>query len=130
MKQLSLDTYRKRWQEYHLANGQVMDSRQINWRNVEWDQVIQIVTYLDGKKYLTHCRNPGFKFFVVYRNGGHVMVAPKQAKKIHEWAVGWSDGVNCFMTEFDFKTGELLRQQVIPVEKIKTLIHPKVRGRI
>ncbi len=122
--------YRNRYHEFHLASGSIISSRDVYWRFVEWDQVIKIVTYLHKKKYETKITSPNFKFFVIYRWGGHVMIAPKKAKKIKEWAVGWSDGIDCFMTDFCFQTGELLRQYVVPVEQVKNHIHPKVRGRL
>jgi len=121
--------YRNRWQGYHLANGAVADSRQVYWRNVDWPQVIQVTTHINGKTYATHCKQPDFKFFIVYRWGGHEWQDSKKIK-IQEWAVGWSNGVNCFMTDIDFKTGAMKKQYVVPVEKVKNHIHPKVRGRI
>jgi hypothetical protein len=129
-KQYHLDSqYRKRWQEFHLASGTVEDSRQIYWRHVDWSQVVQVITHIDGKTYATHCKQPDFKFFVVYRWGGHEWIKGKK-KPIREWAVGWSNGEKCFMTDIDFKTGQINRQYVVPVEAVKGHIHPKVRGRI
>ena len=114
--------YRDRWQEYHLATGEIADSRKINWRQVEWEKVVKIVTHLAGKSYVLNCNQPDFKFFVIYRNGGF-----EGNKPIHEWAVGWSDGKNCFMTDYDFKAGTVLRQYVVSVEKTRAHIHPRIK---
>jgi len=127
MKKLHLDNiYRDRWQEYHLADGTIKDSRRINWRLVDWDRVVQVVTVIRDKKYVTHCKHPDFRFFMCFRWGG-INCDNGQAKKIREWAVGWSNGENCFMSDLDFQTGELLRQYVIPVDEVKNHIHPRVK---
>jgi hypothetical protein len=126
---LHLDNiYRDRFQQYFLADGRVMDSREINWRLVDWDRVVRIVTVIRDKRYVTHCKNPGFRFFVVYRWGGRKWEngTPRQ---IREWAVGWSDGERCYMTDIDFKTGRIVRQYVVPVERVQKHIHPRVEGR-
>jgi hypothetical protein len=129
MKQLHTDDiYRDRWQEYTLADGRVFDSRQVNWRLVEWEKVVQIVTYLRDKKYLTHCKNPGFRFFVIYRWAGRTWENGKP-RQIREWAVGWSDGERCFMTDLDFKLGHVTRQYVVPVSQVRKHIHPRLEGR-
>jgi hypothetical protein len=121
------DIYRDRCQLYTLADGRVFDSRRINWRLVDWDQLVSVTTCIRDKKYLTHCKQPDFKYFVVYRWGGHEYVDGKP-KKIRQWAVGWSNGERCMMTDIDFKTGEIVRQYVVPVEEVKHHIHPKVGG--
>ena len=121
---MSLDTYRNRWQEYH-TNDAVYDSRSTYWRDVEWEKVEKIITVLSGKKYVLNNNYPGFKFFVVYRFGGHEFVNKKK-KQIIEWAVGWSDGKECFMNRYDVITGKLLEQYIAPVEQIKNHVHPRV----
>jgi len=113
--------YKNRWQEYYLADGRKFDSREIYWRVLPWNQVVQIITYIRDKKYLTHSKHPDFKFFVIYRWAGI-----DARKEINEWAVGWSNGKNCFMTDIDFKTGKIVRQYVVPVNKVKGHIHPTV----
>jgi hypothetical protein len=128
IKQLHLDSeYRGRWQEYHLADGRVMDSRSHNWRQVEWERVVLIVTHIRDKRYMTHCKHPDFRFFVVYRWGGHEYVQGRP-QRIRQWAVGWSNGERCFMTDLDFKTGAIVRQYVVPVESVQKHIHPRVGG--
>lgn len=121
---MNLDTYRNRWQEYHTKDI-VYDSRKTYWRDVEWEKVERIVTCLAGKKYVLENNNPDFKFFVVYRFGGHVFIGTKK-KSIIEWAVGWSNGKSCFMTDYDVITGGVLRQYTVPIEKVKNHIHPRV----
>ena len=117
--------YRDRFQQYYLYNGDVADSRQKNWRHVEWEKVIAVKTVVKDKTYLTHCKHPDFKFFIVYRWGGHEWKGSEKVA-IKQWAVGWSNGERCFMTDIDFKTGEIVRQYVVPVDQVKSHIHPRV----
>lgn len=127
-KYFHLDSeYRGRFQEYHMAGGRVYDSRQVNWRQIEWEKVVGIVTNIRDKKYLTHSNHPDFKFFVVYRWAG-INYDTGRPVKIREWAVGWSNGEKCFMTDIAFKTGEVVRQYVKPVSEIERHIHPRVGG--
>ena len=130
MKQYPLDScYRGRWQEYYTADGRKYDSREIYWRLVPWQHVVEIRTYIRDKVYLTHCKHANFRFFVVYRWGGWTWEAgQEEPKKINEWAVGWSDGEKCFMTDIDFKTGEIVRQYVVLVEEVQHHIHPTCGG--
>jgi hypothetical protein len=122
------DIYRERFQQYVLADGRVRDSRQINWRLVEWEQLAAVVTQIRGKRYLTHCKHPDFKFFVVYRWAGQEHVNGKP-RPIRQWAVGWSNGAHCFMTDIDFKTGETVGRYVVPVAAVSEHIHPRIGGR-
>jgi hypothetical protein len=120
--------YKGRWQEYYLADGRVYDSREIYWRLIEWEKVVAIVTYIRNKKWMTHAKNPNFKFFVIYRWGGQEWVRGER-RKIRQWAVGWSDGQRSFMTDLDFKTGAVVRQYVVDNKEIEGHIHPRVKWR-
>ena len=122
---MSLDTYRNRWQEYHTKDC-IYDSREMYWRQIEWEKVEKIVTVLAGKTYILKNDNPDFRFFVIYRFRGHEFVGKKK-KAIIEWAVGWSNGKECFMTDYDVITGASLRQYIISIEKVKNHIHPRVK---
>jgi len=129
MDKLHLDSeYRDRYQEYIMADGREFDSRIVNWRSLQWEKVIAIKTFVKDKIYITHCKHNNFKFFVVYRCGGQKIVG-NRPKKIKEWSVGWSDGENAFMTDIDFKTGEILRQSIVPVKSIVSHIHPRVMSK-
>jgi len=130
-KQLHLDAeYRRRWQEYHLADGRVMDSRQINWRNVEWEKVVKIVTHIEGQSYAVDARESTFLFFMNFRWGGSEPIyklgkfAGRKAIKI--WTVGWTDGTRCYLADLDFYTGALVKKYVEPLKKFIQHIHPRV----
>lgn len=125
---LALDSeYRRRHQLFHLADGSVKDSREINWRNVEWESVVMIEVFILDKKHVVTCENHNFKFFMNFRNAGQTWEDNKKVP-IHEWCIGWSDGMQIFMKEIDFFTGELVKEFVAPVAPFKNHIHPRVRN--
>ena len=125
---LSLDnTYRKRYQEYLLATGEVANSRKINWRQVEWEKVIGIKTYIRDNCFYVTCQNqPEFKFFMNFRWAGREVIAKDKFKQIQIWTVGWSDGVKCFLEDYDFKLGIKIKDYVLPLRELKGHIHPRI----
>lgn len=120
--------YRGRWQLYHLADGKVADSRLINWRQVEWEKVVKIETFIRDNKFEIDCSDPRFQFFMVFRWHGMEGTNEKR-REINVWTVGWSDGVKCFLKDIDFKTGRLLRTYVEPLMKYESHVHPRVANR-
>lgn len=125
-KQLHLDSiYRNRWQEYHLADGRVMDSRVINWRHVEWEKVVKISVHVVGKKYHVDCQHSNFLFFMCFRWGGSEK-ANGVRKEIYLWTIGWSDGWKCFLVDIDFKTGDFKKRYTAPLAVFQSHIHPRI----
>lgn len=133
-KVLHLDSeYRRRYQEYHLADGTVKDSREINWRQVDWEKVVKIITYMNGNKHVSKCNDPYFKFFMCFRWGGRE--AQYNAKKeyightkINLWTTGWTDGKTCFLMDIDFYTGKCVKEYKAPLKMFKSHIHPRVKS--
>jgi hypothetical protein len=131
MQIMHLDSeYRRRWQEYYLSNGTVKDSRQINWRNVEWEKVVRIDTFINGKKHSVTCQDHRFKYFMCFRWGGVKPVYENGAYKSHGniaiWTVGWTDGTTCFLKDIDFFTGDHIKDYISPLSNFKGHIHPRV----
>lgn len=133
---LALDSeYRRRWQEYHLKNGMIMDSRVINWRNVEWDKVVTIKTFINNHVHVVKSDNPNFKFFMCFRWGGQKLSNDKDKEgkfkkkydPIHIWTMGWSDGKNCFLIDIDFFTGNFIKEYTTNIKEFKNHIHPKIK---
>lgn len=117
--------YRNRWEEFYLANGTVEDSRLKNWREVAWDQVIQITVHMVGYTYTVNCKDPRFKAFMNFRWGGF-----DHGKPIDVWAIGWTDGKNCFLKDIDIYTGRFIKDYVEPLSKFRGHLHPDIRGKI
>ena len=135
-KEFHLDSeYRNRWIEFHLADGTIEDSRQKNWRQVEWSQVIDITAHLLGHSHKVDCTGQWFKAFMNFRWAGREAMydgAKKYAghRAIKIWTIGWTDGHNCFLKDLDFYTGQLIKDYVAPLSKFKGHIHPDVKSKV
>lgn len=130
---LHLDSeYRRRWQEYHTADGNKFDSRVINWRNVEWEKVVGIDTYMNGQKHSVSCNDVRFQFFLCFRWGGQEPVYVDgryvKHKPIKIWTVGWTDGKVAYLKDIDFFTGNLIQEYYESLGKFVGHVHPRVRG--
>lgn len=125
-KYFHLDSeYRNRWQEYSLADGRVMDSRQINWRHVDWERVVRIDLHIHGKNYYVDCKHSNFLFFMCFRWAGWEWIRDIK-RKINLWTIGWSDGEKCFLVDIDFKTGEFKKRYIAQLSQFKEHIHPRI----
>lgn len=131
-KEMHLDSmYKRHWEEYHLSDGRIEDSRVKNWRNVEWEKVVRVVFHLRGYRYEIDCKNkPTFVGFMRFRCGGseptYKLGKFTGRKKIHTWVLGWTDGDKCFLKEVDFYTGLEIRTYVQPLAQLKGHIHPRL----
>lgn len=124
--------YKNRWEEFHLANGSVKDSRLINWRNVVWNEVVKIVAYVHGHVHEVNCSDPRFRAFMNFRWFGMAAQHTEDKKyighkKINIWTIGWTDGVTCFQKNIDFKSGLLIDECESPIGKFAGHVHPAVR---
>jgi len=134
MRKLHLDSeYRNRWIEFRLANGTIEDSRLKNWRQVAWNQVVQISAHLLDQVHKVECNGLGFKAFMNFRWGGQEAQYDKAGKynghkPIKVWTIGWTDGKDCFLKDIDFYTGKLIKDYVASLFEFKGHVHPLVRG--
>lgn len=124
--------YRDRWEKFYLSDGTIEDSRQKNWRDVEWNKVIKIVAYLRGNIYEVDNSGFGFKAFMNFRWIGMEAQYDKNKKykghkKINIWVIGWTDGIVCFQKNIDFKTGLLIDECESPIQQFAGHVHPAVR---
>ena len=133
---LHLDSmYRDRWEEFFLLNGIVEDSRLKNWREVAWNEVVQIMVHMIGHIHTVDCKGLGFRAFMNFRWGGQEPRYDRNGKyighkPINIWTIGWTDGRNCFLKDIDFYTGILLKEYKAPLEQFKEHLHPAVKDRI
>lgn len=132
MQKLHLDSeYRRRWEEYHLADGKVLNSRQINWRQVEWEKVVKLVASIEGQRHeVTPSEKANFKFFMRFRWGGQEAQFDsngkyKSHKKINIWTIGWTDGEKCYLRDIDFRTGRPIKEYETSLAQFKQHIHPR-----
>jgi len=127
--------YRRRWEEYHLADGKVLNSYNINWRQVEWEKVIKLVASIEVQRYeITLAEKTNFKFFMRFRWGGQEAQFDKQGhfsgyKPINIWTVGWSDGINCYLRDINFYDGKFIKEYQAPLTNFKQHIHPRIKNK-
>lgn len=126
--------YRRRWQEYHLSDGRVFDSRVKNWREVKWEKMEKIVTNIEGNEYSIDNKNKkNFKCFMCFRWGGQEAVFKETGEyekhiPINIWTVGWTDGEKHYLTDIDFYTGKIIKKYTAPFKEFKNHIHPRIEG--
>lgn len=124
---LALDSeYRDRYQLYHTADGKVFDSRVINWRQVDWEKVVKIETFIRDQRHEVTCKDPRFAFFMVFRWAGQEWVNGKRIP-VNVWTQGWSDGTKCYLMDIDFKLGVKTAEYTAPLSKFEAHIHPRVQ---
>ena len=125
---LHLDSiYRNRYQEYILTTGEIADSRKTNWRLTEWEKVIGIKTHIRNNVFSDDCiQKPSFKCFLNFRWGGKEAIGHKKYKDIKIWTVGWTDGIICYLNDYDFKLGIKLKEYTMKLNQIKSHIHPRI----
>lgn len=105
--------YRRRYELYTTA-AKVYDSRITNWRDVPWDEVIDLEASVVGHSHRV-MPGDGFKGFIRWRWGGFHY---NGKVPINAWCIGWHDGVTCFMKEIEFKDGSMTENEY-PYEDFK-----------
>jgi len=131
MRALHLDNeYRDRYQEFYLADGRVFDSRNTNWRQVDWEKVIKIVVNLRGIKH-EFVLDPDSQGMMTFRWGGSEALHDKDGKfvgrkNIHLWTIGMIKGDKCHLTDLDFHMGNIVKKYVAPLSEFKAHVHPRL----
>lgn len=123
--------YRRRWQEYHLFDGTVFDSRKINWRDIKWEKVRKIVTNVNKRIHVMVTDDSAFKCYMCFRWAGREAIYDNDGKFLHQkpinvWTHGWTDGENCFLVDIDFFTGDEIKKYTAPLNEFKAHIHPRI----
>ena len=106
---------------FHLDSGITLSSRDINFQDVELSKVKKIEMFFKYNAYaLDKTLLPSsFLEFVHFRSGGQQYVvwgngSDGEMRQIMTWTLGWTDGTNEYLDEFEFKTGKHLRRYVTP----------------
>ena len=124
--------YRRRYEEYVMEDGTVLDSRDVNWRNVKgWNNLKEINMSVNKNNYSVNKNHLNFKHFMRFRNGGILKTWNEKKQQfdsniIHEWCIGWTDGVKVYMDVVDFFTGKRIGKDVRNYNDCLKHIHPEV----
>jgi hypothetical protein len=71
---------------------------------------------------------------MVFRWGGqypiykHGKFYAYQATRV--WTAGWTDGKKCYLEDYDFKSGCLIKRYENPLKEFNAHIHPRITKRI
>lgn len=103
--------YRNRHLEFY-GNGICVDSRLVNWKNVNLHSLDKIAMKIGKMVYEIERKNcpSSFVEFIHFRSAG-----VENSKPLHTWTIGWTNGVSEFLIEADFHTGRFLRSFKQPV---------------
>lgn len=134
MAKLHLDSeYKNRYELFYLSDGTIEDSREKNWRDVEWDKVVKIAAIFRKSAFEVDNSGPNFKAFMNFR--WVVMEAQYNEKrkfighkKTNIWTIGWTDGETCFQKNINFKTGLLIDERTSPIKQFAGHVHPAVHN--
>ena len=123
--------YRNRYEEFFLDDGTKLDSREINWRDVEWNRVRRILVRMNGNTYEFMDTKPNFKGFMNFRWGGSIAQYNEKKeyighKDVKVWTIGWTDGEKHYLTDIDFHSGEKLRTYDAPYEEFINHVHQSI----
>lgn len=108
---------------FHCADGRVLTSRQVNWRNVPLHELVEVRFHLKGEEWGLRRGDcgPTFLEFVVFRTGGSDLrvvqepTGPRVELVPHQsWNLGWTDGVTEYLDAFDWKSGRSLGRTTLP----------------
>lgn len=123
--------YRNRYEEFFLDDGTKLDSREINWRDVEWNHVRRILVRMNWHDYEFMDNHPAFKGFMNFRWGGSIAQYNEKKeyighKDVKVWTVGWTDGKKHYLTDIDFHSGEKIREYEAPYEEFINHVHKAI----
>lgn len=132
MKHLDSE-YRNRYEEFFLDDGTVLDSREINWRDVEWNRVRRILVRMNEHDYEFLAKDkPNFKGFMNFRWGGSIAQYDADnnyigRKDVKVWTIGWTDGEKHYLTDIDFHSGEKIKEYEAPYAEFTNHVHPLIK---
>ena len=123
--------------EFHTLDGKKVKSKERHFHDVELSKIVAMEVHL---KYETHRLDVSslpstFVEFVHFRSGGlktrFIPGGGQESVQINTWTIGWTDGDTEYLTEYDFKTGELLRSYTQTRDDTvnPTHFHPQSRTR-
>ena len=128
----------RQWMSFHQADGRVLTSRQINWRNVPLAELVEVQFHIKGETWgLRRIDLPSsFLEFVVFRTGGsdlRVVQEPTGPRveiiPFNSWSLGWTDGLTEYLDTFCWKSGRALGRFVGPRDpaRFPSHFHPQSR---
>ena len=122
--------FRDRFVLFYLASGDVKDSRLVNWRRVDWRNVVRIEARLRGHSHVVESSAANFRFFLNFKICRIFKDELGESRQRIFWVIGWTDGALAYLKSVDFETGLLAWTQVQSLHELTGHIHPDVQGRV
>lgn len=124
------DIYVNRHLSFHLIDGRILSSRDLNWHHVLARSVMMLELNIRNRIYrvrrqdlpssfveFIHFRTKGTKF------NGRVDGEVLEPEQYNSWTIGWTDGQTEYLCEIDFQTGAMVRNYEQPLS-VKSHLHP------
>lgn len=121
---------------WYMPDGSTISSTRKYWKEIAWDQVVKIEAFINGARFIFSQEGKvNFKGFVNFRYGGNEAVYVRgefsHRREINVWAIGWTDGINCYMTEIDVNLGIIVKDEVVmPIKECMAHLHPRLKNKL
>ncbi len=118
---------RYKYIKFITLDGKEYKSTDHHFFDVPLNKIVSIEVNLKYEKHFLSVANLPSTFveFVHFRSGGIETKITENgesvSKQIDTWTIGWTDGEKEYLTEYDFKTSNILRSYVI---ERNNLLHP------
>lgn len=124
------DIYLNRHISFHLSDGRIISSRNLNWHHVAMRIVDMLELNIRNRIYRIRRYDlpSSFVEFIHFRSKGTTFTG-KVGGVVHEpeqynsWTIGWTDGAIEYLCEVDFQTGNIIRNYEQPIS-VKSHLHP------
>ena len=127
--------YLNRYVLFHLMDGTIITSEQINWQSVNVHRIKMLELVIRNKRYrIVKAELPsGFVEFIHFRTKGMTFIlntktGMSEPQELNSWSIGWSDGVNEYLMEIDLSTGDMIGSYTLPIERgreVESHYHPQ-----
>jgi len=112
------------WMDYVYADGRVLTSRQLNWRNVDLRILVEVRFHIKGAIWglrRSDCPSTCVEL-VVFRTAGsdfRIVTDPNHSQRFEviphmSWCLGWTDGQTEYLDRYCWKSGRHLERFTLP----------------
>ena len=127
------EEYFNRFILFHLTDGRVISSREINFHGIELKKIKMMELNIRGRSYRIRKEDlpDSFIEFIHHRTKGTTFAISQESglslpEEFNSWSIGWTDGKTEFLAEIDFQTGLMIRKYEQPLtDKSISHLHPQ-----
>jgi len=114
---------------FFFDDGTSLSSKEVHFHDVPLNTIVKIQARFKYFNYVIEKESlpATFKEFVHFRSSGITFVDNGteilDKRPINTWSLGWTDGRVEYMKEYEFKTGEMLREYESPRNPVDSPSH-------